>query len=192
MYNLLSKEEKEKALIVDLKKDQLLFHENEICEYVALVISGQIEIKSYDLSGKEIVYNITNAGGIFANNLLFSNDKAFKGNVIATVDTSLALIDEQNLITILMNNEAFLRKYLSVQAQSMKQLNFMMKLLSFDSARDRFLYYLEYHHKMITIYSITQLSKELFLTRETLSRLISSLVKEGLIIKEKQLIKLVN
>ena len=91
-----------------------------------------------------------------------------------------------------MNNEAFLRKYLSVQAQSMKQLNFMMKLLSFDSARDRFLYYLEYHHKMITIYSITQLSKELFLTRETLSRLISSLVKEGLIIKEKQLIKLVN
>ena len=192
MYNLLSKEEKEKALIVDLKKDQLLFHENEICEYVALVISGQIEIKSYDLSGKEIVYNIINAGGIFANNLLFSNDKAFKGNVIATVDTSLALIDEQNLITILMNNEAFLRKYLSVQAQSMKQLNFMMKLLSFDSARDRFLYYLEYHHKMITIYSLTQLSKELFLTRETLSRLISSLVKEGLIIKEKQLIKLVN
>ena len=192
MYNLLSKEEKEKALIVDLKKDQLLFHENEICEYVALVISGQIEIKSYDLSGKEIFYNIINAGGIFANNLLFSNDKAFKGNVIATVDTSLALIDEQNLITILMNNEAFLRKYLSVQAQSMKQLNFMMKLLSFDSARDRFLYYLEYHHKMITIYSITQLSKELFLTRETLSRLISSLVKEGLIIKEKQLIKLVN
>ena len=192
MYNLLSKEEKEKALIVDLKKDQLLFHENEICEYVALVISGQIEIKSYDLSGKEIVYNIINAGGIFANNLLFSNDKAFKGNVIATVDTSLALIDEQNLITILMNNEAFLRKYLSVQAQSMKQLNFMMKLLSFDSARDRFLYYLEYHHKMITIYSITQLSKELFLTRETLSRLISSLLKEGLIIKEKQLIKLVN
>lgn len=192
MYNLLSKEEKEKALIVDLKKDQLLFHENEICEYVALVISGQIEIKSYDLSGKEIVYNTINAGGIFANNLLFSNDKAFKGNVIATVDTSLALIDEQNLITILMNNEAFLRKYLSVQAQSMKQLNFMMKLLSFDSARDRFLYYLEYHHKMITIYSITQLSKELFLTRETLSRLISSLVKEGLIIKEKQLIKLVN
>lgn len=192
MYNLLSKEEKEKALIVDLKKDQLLFHENEICEYVALVISGQIDIKSYDLSGKEIVYNIINAGGIFANNLLFSNDKAFKGNVIATVDTSLALIDEQNLITILMNNEAFLRKYLSVQAQSMKQLNFMMKLLSFDSARDRFLYYLEYHHKMITIYSITQLSKELFLTRETLSRLISSLVKEGLIIKEKQLIKLVN
>ena len=192
MYHLLSKEEKEKALIVDLKKDQLLFHENEICEYVALVISGQIEIKSYDLSGKEIVYNIINAGGIFANNLLFSNDKAFKGNVIATVDTSLALIDEQNLITILMNNEAFLRKYLSVQAQSMKQLNFMMKLLSFDSARDRFLYYLEYHHKMITIYSITQLSKELFLTRETLSRLISSLLKEGLIIKEKQLIKLVN
>lgn len=192
MYNLLSTEEKEKTLIVDLKKNQLLFHENEICQYVALVISGQIEIKSYDLSGKEIVYNTINAGGIFANNLLFSNDKSYKGNVIATVDTSLALIDEQNLIAILMSNEAFLRKYLTVQAQSMKQLNFMMKLLSFDSARDRFLYYLEYHHKMITVYSITKLSKELFLTRETLSRLISSLVKEGIIIKEKQLIKLVN
>ena len=68
----------------------------------------------------------------------------------------------------------------------------MVKLLSLDSARERFIYYLEYHHRHIKIESITRLSKELSLTRETLSRLISSLIKEKIIIKEKQLIKLIN
>ena len=91
-----------------------------------------------------------------------------------------------------MNNEIFLRTYLSVQAENIKQINFMVKLLSLDSARERFIYYLEYHHRLIEIESITRLSKELSLTRETLSRLISSLIKEKIIIKEKQLIKLIN
>ena len=84
MYNLLNPKEKEKLTIVDIKKDQLLFHENEVCVSVALVISGQIIIRSIDLNGKEIIYNIINEGGIFANNLLFSNDKRYKGDVIVT------------------------------------------------------------------------------------------------------------
>ena len=192
MYNLLNPKEKEKLTIVDIKKDQLLFHENEVCVSVALVISGQIVIRSIDLNGKEIIYNIINEGGIFANNLLFSNDKRYKGDVLATQKSKVALLSEDNLIEILMNNEIFLRTYLSVQAENIKQINFMVKLLSLDSARERFIYYLEYHHRHIKIESITRLSKELSLTRETLSRLISSLIKEKIIIKEKQLIKLIN
>lgn len=192
MYNLLNPKEKEKLTIVDIKKDQLLFHENEVCVSVALVISGQIVIRSIDLNGKEIIYNIINEGGIFANNLLFSNDKRYKGDVLATQKSKVALLSEDNLIEILMNNEIFLRTYLSVQAENIKQINFMVKLLSLDSARERFIYYLEYHHRLIEIESITRLSKELSLTRETLSRLISSLIKEKIIIKEKQLIKLIN
>ena len=192
MYNLLNPKEKEKLTIVDIKKDQLLFHENEVCVSVALVISGQIIIRSIDLNGKEIIYNIINEGGIFANNLLFSNDKRYKGDVIATQKSKVALLSEDNLIEILMNNVVFLRTYLSVQAENIKQINFMVKLLSLDSARERFIYYLEYHHRLIEIESITRLSKELSLTRETLSRLISSLIKEKIIIKEKQLIKLIN
>lgn len=192
MYNLLNPKEKEKLTIVDIKKDQLLFHENEVCISVALVISGQIIIRSIDLNGKEIIYNIINEGGIFANNLLFSNDKRYKGDVLATQKSKVALLSEDNLIEILMNNEIFLRTYLSVQAENIKQINFMVKLLSLDSARERFIYYLEYHHRLIEIESITRLSKELSLTRETLSRLISSLIKEKIIIKEKQLIKLIN
>lgn len=192
MYNLLNPKEKEKLTIVDIKKDQLLFHENEVCVSVALVISGQIVIRSIDLNGKEIIYNIINEGGIFANNLLFSNDKRYKGDVLATQKSKVALLSKDNLIEILMNNEIFLRTYLSVQAENIKQINFMVKLLSLDSARERFIYYLEYHHRLIEIESITRLSKELSLTRETLSRLISSLIKEKIIIKEKQLIKLIN
>ena len=192
MYNLLNPKEKEKLTIVDIKKDQLLFHENEVCVSVALVISGQIIIRSIDLNGKEIIYNIINEGGIFANNLLFSNDKRYKGDVIVTKKSKVAFLSEDDLIEILMNNVAFLKTYLSLQAENIKQINFMVKLLSFDSARERFIYYLEYHHRLIEIESITRLSKELSLTRETLSRLISSLIKEKIIIKEKQLIKLIN
>lgn len=192
MYKLLTEEERAKLQIISLDKNQLLFRENEICNSTAIVIDGRIEIKSYDINGKEIIYNTIYGGGIFANNLLFSQDKRYKGNAVALEKSHVVLLNEKELLNILQNNQDFLLRYLHIQADYVKRLNLNLKLLSYDSARERFLYYLEYHDGLIIYKTITSLAKELFISRERLSRLISELCKEKMIIKEKQLIKLVD
>ena len=54
------------------------------------------------------------------------------------------------------------------------------------------MYYLNYHQGLIHFESVRALANELSLSRENVSRLLSSLVKEGIIIKEKQLVKLID
>ena len=192
MYNLLTPEEKEKLKTIEAQKDQLLFHEDESCEYAGIVVSGQISIKSYNLNGKEVVYNTIKKDGIFGNNLLFSTDSRYKGDVIAIEDSIVALMDKNTLLRTLQENSSFLEYYLKIQADSLKNYNFKVKLFSFDSSRERFMYYLNYHQGIIHFDSVSSLANELSLTRENVSRLLASLVKEEIIIKEKQLVKLID
>lgn len=189
LFELLTKEEKKTCTEVLAQKNQILFHENDLCQAVGIVLSGQVNIVSYALSGQEIVYNQIKVGGIFGNNLLFSSNPYYKGNVIAATDTSLVLIKKEALLTILQNNKNFLMQYLQINADFSKHLNHQIKLLSFLNAEDRFLYYLQERHR-VKFKSVTELAKTLFLTRETLSRLITKLVKEGKIVRQGNIIEL--
>lgn len=181
MYNYLTTEELNRITAKSYKKDDVLFLENDICEYAGIVIKGQLIIKSYSLEGKEIIYNIINENEMFGNNLLFSNEPLYKGNVVALKDTNVALIDKEHLLEILKNNDDFLMAYLAKQANNTKNLNEKIKLLSFSSAEERFLYYLKSHSNVIKYNTVTSLAKELSLQRETLSRLLSRLEKNNII-----------
>lgn len=182
LIETLTEENKKGCKIQRYKKGQIIFHENDECLYVGLVEKGSVQIVSYSLSGKEIVYNEINENDIFGNNLLFSQNPVYKGNVIAKTDCEILLINEENLTKILQNNALFLKKYLSIHAEFSKKLNGTIKLLSFDSAEDRFLYYLQ-ENEPVKYQSVSSLASTIFLTRETTSRIISRLLKEGKIVQ---------
>ena len=189
IFNCLTKEEKKLGNLVKVNKNQIVFHEDDECEYLAIVLSGTINITSYTLSGQEIIYNTIKRNGMFGNNLLFSKNPYYRGHVITKTDAEIFLINKQNLIKILQNNTCFLQEYLSKQADFSKSLNSQIKLLSFDSAEEKLLYYLK-EKQVVEFTSISSLAKTLFLTRETLSRLISKLVKEKRIIRKGNIIEL--
>lgn len=189
MYRLLTENEITKLKAKNLKKDDVLFREGDICHYACIVLDGEIIIRTIDDSGNEIVFAKTKKGQIFGNNLLFSNDKKYKGDVIATKDTKVLFIEEKELINILQTNIQFLIAYLSEQANIAKELNSKIKLSSLSSAKERFMFYLKEHNNSIEYASITSLSKELGLQRETLSRHLSKLKKEKIIIVSNNTIK---
>jgi len=182
IFNLLTTKDQKLFEIVHVKKGQILFHEEEICEKIGIVKTGLIKIISYSLSGMEIIYNEIKLGHLFGNNLLFSSDRRYRGNVIATLDSEVWLINKDNLLILLENNKSFLETYLSLQADFSKTLNFKIKLLSLSSAEERLIYFLK-EKQPYRYQSITSLANELYLSRETLSRLVSKMEKEGLILK---------
>lgn len=185
IIDTLTKQELQKVKFIELEKDETLFHEDEICKYIGIVIFGEIVVSSFSYNGDEIVYNIIHSDGMFGNNLIFSKEKKFKGNVISKVKTRLALINEDDFTYLLMNNEAFLKEYLRIESDFTKSLNERIKLLSFDDAEERFFYFLFINNNKIEFKSISSLATTLSLARETLSRLISKLVRENKIIKSK-------
>ncbi len=185
LIQLLSEQEKKKLLYQKYEAGKIIFLENSICNTVGFVIKGEIDIVSYSFSGKEIIYNVIKEDGMFGNNLLFSDDNHYRGNVTAVIDSQVAYLKKEDLLDIMKSNEQFLEKYLQEQANFGKKLNLQIKLLSFNNAEDRLHYYMLTHNGKITFNNVTSLAKTLYLERETLSRLITKLVKQGIISRNK-------
>ncbi|MBQ9425641.1 MAG: Crp/Fnr family transcriptional regulator [Erysipelotrichaceae bacterium] len=189
--DLLTENEKQYLLLRKLQKDETLFHEGDRCRQIGIILKGSVAIVSYLPDGEEIIYNRLSEDGIFGNNLLFSSDPCYKGNVIAqSNDTLIALILKEDLIRLLKDNEAFLSEYLRIQSDQGKQLNSRIRILSTDSAEARFFSYMHDHHDRVTYLSVSDLAKDLYLSREALSRLLSRLEKEKRIIRERKTIHL--
>ena len=177
MENIVSLISRNKDLfeIKRFKAGETLFIENDVCNSVGIVKNGEISIKSYFSSGKEVTYNVLSEGQMFGNNLIFSSKPQYRGDVIATKESEIFFIKKESLIKLLKSDDEFLIAYLSQQSDFSKTLNLKIKLLTIPSAEDRFIYYLTFNKNKISYKSITKLANELYLTRESLSRTIKKL-----------------
>ena len=166
---------------IDFKKGETIIAEGEVCQGVYLVAKGQVRIASYGLSGVEIVYNQIGVGGLFGNNLVFASDPRFRGHVMGDIDGTLIFINKERLIALLREDEEFLKEYLREQSDFGKSLNAKLKILSFPSPKDRLDFYLALNNGEVRFRSVTELAQALFLKRETLSRLLHHLERQGTI-----------
>ena len=177
----LSKSEQQFLEVKSLNRGEFLFREGQLCNQVAIVVSGQVKISSMSYSGSEVVFNVLEKDEMFGNNLIFSDNPTYKGDVIALKDSVIVLIKKENLEYLLQCNREFLLVYLNIQSNFGKKLNSTIKMLSFSSAEERFLFYLHENKGEISYHTITELADILHLKRETLSRVLTKLEKENAI-----------
>lgn len=185
ILDLLTIEEKKSLKTVYLKKGEIMFFEGQLCTSVCFLVRGEIEISSVSYEGKEVIYNTFVGNGIFGNNLLFSKQPYYKGNVIALASSKVEVLEKDDLLRILMTNKQFLISFLNYEANFGIELNRRIKLLSLPTAEERLMHHLYSNNKMIYFKNISSLARELGLQRETLSRLISKLESEGKIARKK-------
>lgn len=181
ILSALTKEQKALLNVKSFNKNEILFREEEKCENVTFVISGEILISSASFEGKELIYNVIEKNEVFGNNLIFSDSPFYKGDVIATKESTIVNIKRENLTILLQNNKEFLLSYLNLQSNFSKKLNSTIKLLSITSAEERIKFYLFENQGKIAYKSVTELAAILHLQRETLSRVLTKLEKENTI-----------
>ena len=180
ILNLLNQKEKEKISYLNLKQNQILFHEGEECKSIFIIIEGQITILNYSLNGNEEIISILNKNDVFGNALIFSNNNYYLGEIIATKPTKLAIINKNELISLLQNNKSFLECYINLIAEKTIKFTIKTKLLSHKNIRSRIIYYLEINNNSIKK-NISFLAKELVLPRPSVSREISKMINEDII-----------
>lgn len=173
------------------KKGAIIFSEQQVCEYVGFIKSGSVKISSFFENGKEVIYNIIKKGGIFGANLIFSSSPFFRGDVISLDDSEIYLLNKAEIKILLRENDLFLESFLKIQSDFSKSLNLSIKLLTFNNASERFMYYLDINKGKLQYKSISELANRLFLTRESLSRTVHKLEKDHIIsISKKEILKL--
>ena len=185
LLNVLTKKEHKLVKGYQVTKNSVIHHEGDICESIGVIVSGKVDVVSYSFQGKELVLNSLKAGEIFGNNLIFSSEPVYKGDVIAKEKCVIAFINKENLVYLLQNNQEFLKLYLQAQSDFGKSLNARIQLLSFTNAEERLQYYASKNNNVIVFKNVTTLAAQIGIQRETLSRLLTALVKRHLIKKEK-------
>ena len=181
----MSNEEKLLGRKLSSSRGESLFHENDACHYVGLIIQGEVAITSISYEGKEVIFNLLHDDDLFGHNLLFSSSPFYKGDVIVKSSSlDLILYKKEEFISLLSSNKDFLEAYLNKTSDNMKLLNQKVKLLSFSDLEERFFYYLHIKKNKIDPLNISTLAKELRCERETLSRLISKLERESKILRK--------
>ena len=184
LLNKLTEEQLKRVKIQSFPKDRIIYPEDDLCNEITIVLEGVIEISSFSFQGHEMIYNTLLPGQVFGNNLLFSSDPHYKGNVICKTKCKIASIKRDALVDIISSNKEFLEEYLKIQSDFGKTLNNKIKILTLKSAEERLLFYLANHNGTIKIPSIAFLGKELYLSREATSRLVSNLVSRNIISKD--------
>lgn len=185
ILNVLTKKEHQLVKGYQIAKGNIIYHEGDVCENIGIVISGKIDIVSYSFEGKEQLINTLKAGEIFGNNLLFSSEPLYRGDVVAKEKSVVAFINKENLVFLLQNNAEFLNLYLKAQSDKAKALTARIQLLSFTNAEERLFYYASKNDGVINFKNVTSLAATIGVQRETLSRLLTNLIERHLIKKEK-------
>ena len=134
LLQVLNKKEHKLVNGYQVAKNSVIAHEGDTCESIGVIVSGKVDIVSYSFQGKELILNSLKAGEIFGNNLIFSSEPVFKGDVIAKEKCVIAFINKENLLFLLQNNKDFLELYLKAQSDFGKSLNARIQLLSFTNA----------------------------------------------------------
>ena len=185
LLQVLSKKEHKLVNGYQVTKNSVIAHEGDNCENIGIIVSGKVDIVSYAFKGKEMLLNSLKAGDVFGYNLIFSSEPIYRGDVIAKEKCVIAFINKENLIFLLQNNQDFLKLYLQAQSDFGKSLNARIQLLSFTNAEERLFYFASKNDNVIIFKNVTALAAQIGIQRETLSRLLTSLVKRHLIKKEK-------
>ena len=168
----------------DYKKNEIIFSEGIICNYIGIVIEGSIIISTITYNDNEEIINIINKNKIFGNNLIFSKSPIFLGDIVSLVNTKIAFISKNNLKLLFKENEDFLYKYLEILSSQVIEEKQKSKLLLHKNIRDRILYYFNGEQKkkgLIKIKSVAELARTLSLPRPSVSREINKLIRENII-----------
>ena len=172
------------------KKGETIFFEGDECKTIGVVEQGEVSIKSFFANGKEVVYNTIQKGQMFGNNLIFSSNPHYRGDVISEQEAIIFFINKESLLSIMQKDGEFLNLYLTRQSDFSKTLNLKIKLLTISAASDRLIYFLTINKNKIQYKSITKLANELYLTRESLSRTLKKLKENKIIDVSKKTITL--
>ncbi|MCQ2772354.1 MAG: Crp/Fnr family transcriptional regulator [Bacilli bacterium] len=168
-----------KDKIRSYKKGMYIAREGERCSFIGIVIEGYIKISSISSNGDEIFYKHLYSEDMFGNNLLFSSNPVYKGDVVTMEDTRVFLFDKETFLNLLTTDKEFLESFLFYQSEDAKRLNQTVKLLSMDKAEDRLFYLLRHNRNGLKFKNMSTLALQLGLTRESTSRLVHRLLREG-------------
>lgn len=169
------------ASLVDKKsyhKGQMLFLEGQQAELLFIVYQGAVKVYKVSADGKEQILHMLSAGEIFAEVPVFAGE-SYPANCVALKDTIILVISRKTLLNLIKTDPQIALNMLALQAQRLREFTVQIESLTLQNSMQRLAYYLlqqcDEYNVVQNRLSVTTLAQVLGMTRENLSKLLSSL-----------------
>jgi len=175
------------------EKEQIVLYEEDTTNYMYLIYSGKVRVVKMNEEGKEQIITIHKKNDFFGEMSLLDG-KTSPATIIAHEDAVIGLLHKTDFQEHLMRNEGIRRKIIELLCGRLRDSWEMIKILSFnaENAQDRVvslldrlgeLYGVRDDRGVIIDVKMThqQMASYASVTRETMSRVLRSLEKSGLI-----------
>lgn len=151
------------------------------CRSLMVLVVGQAEARMKGEEGKELIVDHLKAPILLAPAFLFATPNIIPVEVTALTECVVWHINKQGFLEFMQQEPTVLRVFLEVISQRGRFLSGKMRTFAVNSLRNRILEYIETND---CIFSVTIVAEQLGVTRPSLSRVLSEMVNEGLIIKK--------
>lgn len=175
-----------KFSLVQFKKNETIFFRGDKVQNILIILNGNAKTEMINKSGKTILIDILKENTLIAPAFVFGSQNEFPVDVIAIDDISIISINKNDLLLEMQSNPTLLNNFLE---DISNRCQFLSKKLWFNfevrSLRDKVIEYINMNAKDDIIKfdpSISEIAKKLGVLRPALSREISKLKKEGILI----------
>ena len=174
-------------------KEQIVLYEEDTSNYMYLIYSGRVRVVKMNEDGKEQIITIHKRNDFFGEMSLLDG-KTSPATIIAHEDSVIGILHKQDFDDHLLRNEGIRRKIIELLCSRLRESWEMIKVLSFnaENAQDRVvsllgrlqeLYGVRDARGVIIDVKMThqQMASYASVTRETMSRVLRTLEKSGII-----------
>jgi CRP/FNR family transcriptional regulator, dissimilatory nitrate respiration regulator len=177
----------------DLQAGEFLFQQGEQCRAIFALESGLIRLQHFTEAGQQISHYAVHPGEYFAEPILFTD--AYLWTAVAEQPSRVAIIPKTAFLAALHHNTELALSFIAQLCRYLHRTTILLELRGMNSARDRVMNY--FKHLVTTPEQIVYLDRplkevacDLNLTPEALSRTLKQLQTEGLILRSRHKIQI--
>lgn len=170
-------------------RGQVVLFEQDTSNYMYIVFSGKVRVVQLSSEGKERILAIHKRGDYFGELALFDG-KTSPATVVAMEDSKIGLLSKSDFEKFVLKNEKVLFQFLAMLCSRLRESWTMLRMMSFADAEERVravlknmgkLYGVKEQRGVLVSLKLTHkdIANYASVSRETVSRLMSSFVREG-------------
>ena len=84
--------------IISYKKNEMIVNEGDICVNIGFLLEGSLSVSNTLPDFNESIIQVLNKGDVFGENLIFSDNPYYPGNIYANNNCQIAFISKNNFL----------------------------------------------------------------------------------------------
>lgn len=185
------------STIKSFEKGDIIKSRGDALNYMIVLLFGKIQTEIIDFNGKIFIIEQIKAPFVPAIGFIFSK-VPLPIDIVAVEKTTILFIKKEEIFSLLMKNKEFLEIFLGNIGNKVNFLSNKLQINTLKTIREKIFYYLihlynqQMSDKIHLPNSLEELSQLFGIARPSLSRVFSELEREGIILKNKNEIKIIN